>query len=158
MYRCQCSSQRSVRPASSGLISDLTDEVCLAEDLIPWLEPGHVLAHVLDLPGNVSSRHVVLRPAQAGSHESQDARAAAHDVPHIWVDGGSPNSHEHLVGPDHGRVDVSHLEQVGCSVAVLHHRSHAGDRTRTWRPAAGVGFEPTNGLPLRAFKARAIGH
>ena len=26
------------------------------------------------------------------------------------------------------------------------------------RLAAGVGFEPTNGLPLRAFKARAIGH
>jgi hypothetical protein len=125
-----------------------------AEDLVTWPKPRHAAADGLHLPRQIRASNRVLWLAQPVQGPG-DVRKASHDRPVSPVDGGRPNSNQHVADPDLGLVDVPHFQDFGGAVLLLNDRLHRGLPARS-------GLEPvverhrSNSVGAVSAKAAAV--
>ena len=99
----------------------------LAEYLVAGTEPRDVPSDRLDDPRQIRSWNGVLRLQEPRRHQTKDIGPAGHDMPHVRVNRGRANPHQHLVIPDPRLVDFAELENVlGWAVLILDDRLHPG--------------------------------
>ena len=89
-----------------------TTRLGIAEDLIAWVKPRHVLADRLDLPCDVASEDSVLWFTQSGLGP-HDVGQASHEMPVSGIGGGCTDAHEHLIVFGNRLVDVLELQDIG---------------------------------------------
>ncbi len=83
----------------------------LAEYLIPWAKPCHVLANRFNLPCQIGTQNAGFWFEQPGRN-TREVRQACHEMPVMGIHRSGADPHQHLIILDHRLVDILEFQDI----------------------------------------------